>query len=324
MPRVKVTMGLPFRMQVADDTEFGVPFHDLRIAVTLREYDVPKTEEEEQASGIDDGRGTFLRSRVSVLFPEQTLEEVTDHWGEKGDPYVQASVVAINECIIAYRYVTRHLFAQPMAWPPEVTAVVVDESGELVPNFAFTHAFNFPGGRHLKPTFQVEALKEIQNLIDGETPIKFERSLLLDAEYFAELGDVRSALFYLDTALQVFIERILANEEYRPSGYYSKWDEGLMNAGGHSLYEAEFTDLRGAEDNKVNAFEILETVHEVRNSIAHEGRPIFRIGGLTGGWKSRFIENHKKWDGTEVTPPSAKAWVQNGRAIIQWVEGFIG
>lgn len=323
MPHVKVTLRLPFRMQVADDTEFRVPFRDdLYTLVTLREYEVPKTDEEEHGTGIDDGRGTFLQSNVSVLFPEQTLYEIRDHWGVgAGTQYVDASLLSINECIQSYRYVTRHLFARPIAQPREVTVVVVDGQGELVPNVVFTHAFTFPGGMRLKGTFQSPALEQIQLTLDGDSPIKFERSLLLDAEYFAELGDVSNALFYVDTALQVFIERILPEEHYQRNRYYSNWDEGLKLAHGHSLYEGHFIDSHSL-NKRVNSFEILEFIHVVRNSIAHEGRPIFRLSALQGGWQSQFIENHSRMDGARPTVSEAREWVRYGREIIQWVESF--
>lgn len=314
-------MRLPFRIKVADDTEFEVPVNGgLRVLVTIREYEVPKTEEEEHGSGIDDGRGTFLQSTVSVLFPNESLDEISTHWSDGGTNYVNYSVEAINSLIQAYRYISRHAFARPVERPREVDVVVVDEMDEIIPNVPLVWRMQFIGGISLKPTLQADALKLIQRTIDGDSPLGFERLLLLDAEFFAELGDVSHAVFNIDTALQVFIDRVLSDVDDPPSFYYSKWDDGLKSACGHTLHEAEFIDSRpfGTDDN-VNAFEIIECIHVVRNSIAHEGRPIFRVEGL-GKWESRFIERHRKWDDTEVPAPQARIWVGLAGDIMRWVE----
>lgn len=243
MPHVKVTTRIPVRLKVPDNTQFEVPFRDgYLIGVTIREHEVQKAEGEEHGSGVDDGRGTFLQSTAAVLFPDQSLDEIRQHWGSGGNEYVSAAIEALNACIEAYRYVSHHVFARPMGRPRAVTVDVVDNEGEFIPNVVSVWKMDFLGGITLKASLQTQGLSRVQQIINGDSPLQFEQLLLLDAEFFAELGDARHAVFNIDTALQVFIDRVLADAQDEPYGYYSKWDEGLKSVYGHSLYEAEFID----------------------------------------------------------------------------------
>ena len=316
MPIVHAKLLLPYRLQLPESEPIYVDTHGSvgLLVLTFEDYIVPRSDEQGQASGIDDERGTFLKSRVTVEFGPDLPMPPGEDWHQ---PYGLAARDATNTLIDAYRIVTSHVFVHRIGQPEEWDVQPLAESSADEPQRLSVHVWECSGGLKIKRTFGQGAVQAIQDMLDGRHRVEIDRLLLLDAERFAMDGDVSHAVLNTAVALEVFIQRILGTSY--SARFYSAWDTELVKKCGHSLYEADFFD---SNFKKTSAFEIVEFIHATRNAIVHEGEPIFRIRHL-GRWKSRFLENHKQRDCRRVPQQETLILVKAAKDIMRWVEELL-
>ena len=316
MPIVHAKLLLPYRLQLPETVPIRVTAQgEIGVLVlTLEDYTVPRTEEQGRSSGIDDGRGTFLKSKVTVEFGPNVPMPTGENWDRH---YAMAARDATNTLIDAYRIVTQHVFAHRIGHLEEWDVQPVGELGTGEPQRLSIHVWENPGGIQMMRTYGPDAVQSIQGILDGRRRFSLERLLLLDAERFGRDGDVNHAILNTAVALEVFIQRVLGTSYV--NRFYSAWDTDLLAKYGHSLYEAVFFD---EQFNRIAAFEILEFIPATRNAIVHEGEAVFRIRHF-GRRQSRFLERHREWDGQRVPQQQALSLVNCAREIMRWVEDLL-
>jgi hypothetical protein len=121
--------------------------------------------------------------------------------------------------------------------------------------------------------------------------------LILDSKYHNAIGDISRACLDLAVALEINIDSLIDHYgRYNPSlgaidmeekNIFWKYDEGLLQATGHSLHE------------QPDHFANLEYIYGIRNSIAHSWKTEFRLTDRMKR-KSRYLDKHNKRKGQEI------------------------
>jgi hypothetical protein len=294
-------------VEVIGDLPYYVPFPE-NVLITpsligvepfkieIKQFKPLRHPNDSHGDGVDDRKGTFLRSMVRVIFPVNSIPS-----DELKDFYERKAIDLTNRVLIAIRYV---------AFDPTIIHIrefehctirlwSVASDGTLNPASMWSDRTSYgPFGLTLQATLSGDALETVWYVFNGLSPMNNSWLLILDAKYHNALGDISRAILDIATALEINIENLisvysnsisdLAKIEIDDVGIYQLYDSILSQATDHSLHE------------KPDLFYKLEYIRELRNSIAHNWRPLFKVSyGLKR--RSKFLDRHMEMDGHSVS-----------------------
>lgn len=286
---------LPYHVPVPDRAELrpsrvGAP----PFRLWFEHFQPPHAPGAAHGESVDDHRGTFIRSRVIVLF---TLSESPDETAV--EKFAKEALVLTNKALLSIKYAAadhriRHV-AQFMECQTDVWRIHTDGArehvgGEMTVDFG-------PHGLSLQATLNEAGQEMVWWLFNDVLRFNAAWLLVLDAKYHLEVGDIAHALFDIGTALEIHVETLLewhtavapALAEIDIDGVpiHRMYDEILKSATDHSLHE------------RPDLFINLEYIRELRNAIAHQWKPEFRIHPKRLE-RSRYVIEHRNRDGHVV------------------------
>src|SRR5439155_21912849 len=285
-----------------------------------------------RGEGIDDGKGTYLRStasmrwRVGINDPLPLSEESVRRLEEE----VKASAWDhLQTFLRAYAYAGRHLEATLVLKPEDWTLDVVDPAtGKTVQGFPRIHGSRLPGPIGPKRTLTDDALGPIDAVLAGALSIPMPEQLLLRAEAAVTLlDDLDHAILDIAAALEIFVDQLIEQElhhapnrelvlKLKRRGIYDAFDSALRALGRPSLKDSH--PPVPSNDDALN-FETLEFIFVVRNNIIHKGVRQFTLEGFGKGYKSPYVDRHIRHDGKVVQRPDVLGLVRRAGSIIGWI-----
>jgi hypothetical protein len=318
---VLVSIDIPVRLQLRENYSFRLVVPDFgEVRICLTDLPVPRSEEENHGTNINDRRGTFVRSRAAVKF-EELLD--LNHAPPELEDYSVRALEVVNKLIEAYRYVTKDHTVRKVARPEVVSVRVVDEFGKPLPCSPLIGKRSFGLGVRLRTDSLEEEHKKIEMYLSGREEMNLARSLLVDAQNHTDSHDFQHAIFDIATALEVFIDRFLdrnINRANNPKmirqqlsrpGIYWLYDKGLAEVTGVSLH------------SKPDLFIKLEYIRVIRNNVVHHREAKFTtkgLSGFSGGYKSKYLDQHRLKEGHEV---KTKKEIQELRLAAEQIMDFV-
>jgi len=275
--------------------------------------------DDSHGEGVDDRLGTFIKSKVHILFPVSILPSEAEK-----DAYEEKALSLTNKLLVSMKYVTfdhtiTHVnkFERCCIRVWEVTA-----DGKGIPAGSFAEKTSYgPFGVRSQATLTEEALNRLWWIFNDLAPMNPAFLLILDAKYHNAVRDIPRAILDTATALEVNIDSLVDQYSLRNppllqidlecKSVYELYDAVLSQATGHSLYE------------RPDLYVELEYIRELRNSIAHEWKPEFHISKKMKA-KSRYLAQHQPRDGHVVsTTHEVESLISSGIEIIRFcIETF--
>ncbi len=306
MPQLEFPEKHPYYIEILGDFPYYVPLPEGVILKPSRigaepffvqlEHFVPKRHpEESRGENVDDRMGTYIRSRARLLFPLAKYPDEPD-W----ESYEQKSLVIVNRLIESVRYLAfDHTVRRVIAFDRTVfRSWKLNENGTSEPAGVWQEKHSYgPFGVRLLGRLSEDKLQELWWHFNSLAPTNPAWHLVLDAKFHNQTGDVSRAILDLATALEINVPNLIdhfgkTNPELREldidtSSIYSLYDDVLKEATGHSLHE------------EPSLFSSLEYIRAVRNSIAHDWEPVFKIS-LSMEKTSKYLEIHRPKDEHEI------------------------
>ncbi len=285
-----------------------------------------------RGEGIDDGKGTYLRSTVSMRWRLAINDPLplSDESVRRLEGEVRASAWDYLQTFLrTYAYAAKHLEATLVLKPEDWTLDVLDPAtGRTVQGFPQIHGSVLPGPIAPKRTLTNGGLGQIDAVLAGAFSIPLPDQLLLRAEAAVTLlDDLDHAILDVAAALEIFIDQLIEHElQYAPDpklvlklkrrGIYDAYDGALRALGRPSLKDSHPSVH---PDYAPLNFETLEFIFVVRNNIIHKGVRQFTLGGFGKRYKSPYTDRHKRFDGKIVQQPDVLGLVRRAGSIIDWI-----
>lgn len=280
----KFTGDLPYYVPFPENVAFEPsrsetdPYH-----LIIQHFHPLRHPDDSSGTGVDDRIGTYLRSRVIIEFTKLTGL----------DPIIMSKALSItNSLVEAIRYYTSDYHLRPILNFDHTLVERIGEEGECIIK---EHAGFGPFGLEPQRFLDRRSIRPIWELFNGIMPMNPARMLILDAKYHASLEDFNRAILDLGTALEIHIgwlmnyyepvAPLLEDINIEDTDIWRLYNDILQEATGHSLQENQ------------NLYIELEYIRNIRNSITHEWKAVFRI---TKHFRSNFISEHQKRDGTLI------------------------
>lgn len=321
---LEVPVKAPFIVEVVADLPYYLPLPDgvtlkpsligaEQFFVSLTKIHPKRHPEESQGTNVDDRRGTFVRSQARVVFPRQDPPP-----DDAREDYEAKAKSITNRLIESIRYVGFDHTIRPVeAFEKTVyRAWQLAHDGTAHPFGTWAEGSSF-GPFGLTPTRELsgEALQTLWFVFNGLSPTNPAWHLVLDARYHNEIGDIPRAILDLGTALEISVPRMVELFAYsRPTlsaidldgpGIFGLYDQVLREATGHSLHE------------EPELFAKLEYIRALRNSVAHDWTPVFKITP-TMEKTSRYLKVHRPREGHRVqTKEGVSELIEDASTIIK-------
>lgn len=328
-PRLEFPEKPPYFIEVLGDISYYLPLPEnvilkpslIGAEAFFVEFHVvtPKRHpEESQGENIDDRLGTYIRSRARVLFPKEELPldlHRTD--------YEAKALSIVNRVIETVRYVAfDHAIRRILSFDRTILRIwKLNDDGTAEPAGLWTEAQSFgPFGISSRAQLTADSLQTLCWVFNGLSPTNPAWHLVLDAKYHNHTGDIPRAILDLGTALEINIPRLtqlfsLSHShplqlDAEGAGIYELYDRVLKEATGHSLHE------------EPQLFAKLEYIRAVRNSIAHDWNPTFRVTPQMQR-ASKYLHIHRPMDGHVVDSREEVArLIDDAQAIIKHTIGL--
>lgn len=328
-----VTFDLPIRIQVPDEHDFVVQNHLGSCHLKFIERPAPARADGMGGQGIDDGKGTFLRSTASLQFKLAIAEQMplSREAAESVEARLKSTAWnALQQFLSSYAYVAHHLDALILTNPEAWTLDLIDsKTGRPVEGFPKTRGHHLHGPIRPKPTLTPIGLAQLRALLEPGASVELPDRLLLRAETEVTLlGDLDHAILDTASALEIFIDQLVEREmHYAPSpelvqklnrGVYSAYNEVLRVLGRPSLKDSH---PPSPPDDQALPFELLEFIVSVRNNVIHRGVRQFTLEGLSSKrYQSPYLERHRRFEGTIIdSAGDVLDMIRGGRWIIGWI-----
>lgn len=327
-----LTVDLPVRVQVPDGYKFTIPGPSGPCELTFTERPAPPRADGSWAEGVDDGKGTYLRSVASMRF-QVTINDVvplSDGSVRRIEGEIRGSAWDLLQTFLrAYAYVAGHLDAMLVIKPEAWTLDVLDPTtGWTVAGFPKMTGTVMPGPFGPKSTL-TGGLAQLDAILRGVLVISLPDQLLMRAEVEVTLlDDLDHAILDTASALEIFIDQLIEEDinnaqdrklvrKLQRRGNYSKYDSALRALGRQSLKDSHPSEPR--DDVPLN-FERLEFIFAVRNNIIHRGVRQFTLAALGNVYKSPYVARHKRFDGMMLDDRrEVLGLVRGAQVIINWV-----
>ncbi len=336
--KAHVTLELPIRIRVPDGPVFVVEGAGARCELSFLEHSAPERADGMRGEGIDDGKGTYLRSTASLKFDVEVPDAMPLSNDEVKQAETQSRAIAWNALqsfLRSYAHVSGHLEAllvlNPEAWAIDLTD---SSTGRTVDGFPKMTGQHLPGPISPKRTLTESGLSQLAVALSPGASIPLPDQLLLRAEAEVTLlNDVDHAILDTASALEIFIDQLIDADIHHPlnpgmvrklrrGGIYSAYDTVLRALGRPSLKDSH--PIKPPDDEPL-LFELLEFIWSVRNNIIHRGVRQFTLDNLVGGrYTSPYVERHKRFEGMVVDrPDDIVGMVRGARHIIDWVRASV-
>src|SRR6266542_4900564 len=178
-----VTLDLPIRVQVPDGRPFRVGGSECELI--FNERPAPPRADGMRGEGIDDGKGTYLRSTVSMRWRLAINDPLplSDESVRRLEGEVRASAWDYLQTFLrTYAYAAKHLEATLVLKPEDWTLDVLDPAtGRTVQGFPQIHGSVLPGPIAPKRTLTNGGLGQIDAVLAGAFSIPLPDQLLLRA-----------------------------------------------------------------------------------------------------------------------------------------------
>jgi len=294
-PLVKVIGELPYYVPVPENVVLTPRIDMEPFTLEFQHFQPAQHADSPSGRAVDDRRGTYIKSRVHVVFPVSTLPS-----SDELRSYAEKALRIANRALLSVKYVAFdpavHHVDQFDRCEVHAWAEASDKSKD--PNGVFTQSISFgPFGLTLQATLTRKALDRLWWVFNDLDPLNPAWLLVLDAKYHNAVGDLPRAILDLGTALEIHIGNLIATYcgarpavtglEIEGRSVYQVYDSILRQATGHSMHE------------RPDLFVKLEYIRGLRNSITHKWKPEFQV---TQRMKkhSRYLDEHLKRDGHVV------------------------
>jgi len=293
---VEVTAELPYYVPIPEGTALAPSLIGAEpFQLEFQHFKPLRHPEDSHGEGVDDRRGTYLRSKARVVFPVPWLPP-----DEKRQDYERKALAIVNRALLSVRYVA---FDPTIIHVNEFENCIVrlwerKPGGQVIPAGTWAQKVSYgPFGITPQATLTSEALSRVWWIFNELAPTNPACLLVLDAKYHSAVGDVSRAILDLATALEINIESLVNLYSSVSSSLlqldldvsvYKLYDAVLSQATGHSLHE------------KPDLYAELEYIRELRNSIAHRWKPQFQVTAKMKD-RSRYLAQHTPRDGHVIS-----------------------
>jgi hypothetical protein len=310
---IEVLADLPYYVPLPENvilspSEIGVEpfFVELKVVIPKRHPD------ESHVENMDDRLGTYLRSRARVLFPK-TEPPDDPNW----EDIEKKAKSIVNRLIESVRYlVFDHTIRRIVTFDKTIIrSWKLNDDGTVEPAGLWEEGQRFgPFGITPRAQLAEDKVQTLLWLFNGLAPTNPAWHLVLDAKLHNQTGDISRAILDLATALEINIPRLielfsfvqprLQRLDLEGVKIWALYDDILMEATGHSLHE------------EPHLFAALEYIRAIRNSIAHDWKPVFKISPQMEKI-SKYLDVHKPRDGHRIeTQEEVETLVKDTVAII--------
>jgi hypothetical protein len=283
--------------------------------VGFSHFEPLKHPDDATGTNIDDRMGKFIKSRAHVAFRANALPKTEDL-----DEFEKKALLIVNSALRAIRY---------KAYDPAIRHVArfdkcVVRIIELNPDGTVADSDQHVNYKDDLGPFGIKSVGVLTHGALGDVWYYFNELarmhpswfLVLDSKYHNAIGDISRACLDLAVALDINIDELinyygnfisdLSSLNLDDKTIYWKYTEGLSHTTGHSLHE------------RPDLFINLEYIYGIRNSIAHDWKPRFKISGSMLA-KSKYLAEHKEKDGHEITDSrEVKALINATEEIIEY------
>ncbi|MDK2980803.1 MAG: hypothetical protein PWQ55_1150 [Chloroflexota bacterium] len=252
---------------------------DQKIRLNLLAFKPLRHPDDSSGDGIDDRKGTFLRSRVIIDYFDE------DFNADSTLIYTNRTVEIVNRLIDSIRYKMNDFTIRPIThFDHFLIKFGVDQT------VYFSEGMDYgPFGLTPQRTINTHQAHQICDYFVGNNPMNPAKLLLLDAKYHNMMNDFNRAILDIGIAVEIHIEWLL--------NYYSKSDISLLslfteNTSIWDFYKKVLKKATGysLEENE-DIYIAFESLRYLRNSVAHEWKPRILVDTIKDvGRRSKHLE----------------------------------